>query len=144
MSVKLGVIGTGGIANHHLKNLVKMDGVEMTAFFDVDSSRAEKAASEFAGAKAFTNLDDMLDDRKLDGVYVCIPPMAHGDAELKLVEREIPFLVEKPLGINNELPALIAEKVNGKKLITSVGYHWRYEEATAQTKKLLEGAQQGM
>lgn len=144
MSVKLGVIGTGGIANHHLKNLVKMDGVEMTAFFDVDASRAEKAASEFAGAKAFTNLDDMLDDRKLDGVYVCIPPMAHGDAELKLVERGIPFLVEKPLGINNELPARIAEQVNGKKLLTSVGYHWRYEEATAQAKKLLEGAQQGM
>lgn len=144
MSVKLGVIGTGGIANHHLKNLVKMDGVEMTAFFDVDASRAEKAASEFAGSKAFTKLDDMLDDRKLDGVYVCVPPMAHGDAELKLVEREIPFLVEKPLGINNELPAIIAEKVNGKKLITSVGYHWRYEEATAQTKKFLAGAQQGM
>ncbi|WP_322348797.1 Gfo/Idh/MocA family protein [Paenibacillus albus] len=29
-------------------------------------------------------------------------------------------------------------------MITSVGYHWRYEESAAQAKKLLEGAQQGM
>ncbi|MFC5405307.1 Gfo/Idh/MocA family protein [Cohnella soli] len=144
MTLKLGFIGTGGIANHHIQNLVKMDGVNLTSFYDVDRSRAEKAASEHEGAKAFDQLDDMLDSAKLDGVYVCVPPMAHGEAERKLVERSIPFLVEKPLGIDRETPRMIGEAVKQNKLITSVGYHWRYDASALQAKRILESDKAGM
>jgi myo-inositol 2-dehydrogenase/D-chiro-inositol 1-dehydrogenase len=144
MTVKLGFIGTGGIANHHLKNLVQMQNAEIVSFYDIDLQRAQKAASEHNGAKAFSNIDEMLDSSQLDGVYVCVPPLAHGDAELKLIDRNIPFLVEKPLGINQEVPDLIAEKVKAKGLVTSVGYHWRYNESTALAKQLLQNSQAGM
>jgi len=144
MPIKLGFIGTGGIANHHLKNLVQMKDVSLSAFYDLDIQRASKAASEHNGAKAFSNLDEMLDNSDLNGVYVCIPPLAHGDAELKLIEREIPFLVEKPLGINREVPVAIGEKIKEKKLITSVGYHWRYDESASLAKQVLENSKMGM
>jgi myo-inositol 2-dehydrogenase/D-chiro-inositol 1-dehydrogenase len=144
MTVKIGFIGTGGIANHHLKNLAQIDGVDVVAFYDVDIQRAQKAASERNGAKAFSNLDEMLDLSSLDGVYVCVPPMAHGDTELKLVARGIPFLVEKPLGINRDVPLAIGEKIKAKKLITSVGYHWRYNESASIAKQLLDQSKAGM
>ncbi|WP_244965801.1 Gfo/Idh/MocA family oxidoreductase [Paenibacillus alvei] len=67
MTVKLGFIGTGGIANHHIRSLAQIEGVSLTAFYDVDLGRAQKAASEQNDAKAYTKLDDMLDDNKLDG-----------------------------------------------------------------------------
>jgi len=144
MTIKLGFIGTGGIANHHLTNLVQMKDITLSAFYDLDIQRADKAASEHSGAKAFSNLDEMLDSTELDGVYVCVPPLAHGDAEYKLVERGIPFLVEKPLGINREVPAKIGQLVNDGKLITSVGYHWRYNESASIAKQLLEESKAGM
>ncbi len=144
MTLKLGFIGTGGIANHHLKNLTQMDGVTMSAFYDLDIKRAQNAASGHSGAKAFSNLEEMLDSTKLDGVYVCVPPMAHGDAENKLIDRGIPFLVEKPLGINRELPSAIGDRVKANKLITSVGYHWRYNESAVLAKQLLETSKAGM
>ncbi|RKP53020.1 gfo/Idh/MocA family oxidoreductase [Cohnella endophytica] len=144
MTLKLGFIGTGGIANAHLDNLTKIDGIELTAFYDLDLARAQKAADVHGGAKAFSNLDEMLDGTKLDGVYVCVPPMAHGDAENKLVERGIPFLVEKPLGIDRELPRSIGAKVKASNLLTSVGYHWRYNESATLAKRLLENSKAGM
>jgi myo-inositol 2-dehydrogenase/D-chiro-inositol 1-dehydrogenase len=144
MSIKLGFIGSGGIANHHVKNLVQMEGVELTAFYDLDIQRAQNTASEHQGAKAFSNLDEMLDNTRLDGVYVCVPPMAHGDIEHKLVERGIPFLVEKPLAINREIPLAIHEGIKAKKLITSVGYHWRYNESAGLAKRLLADSKPGM
>ncbi|XID92652.1 Gfo/Idh/MocA family protein [Paenibacillaceae bacterium WGS1546] len=144
MTLKLGFIGTGGIAHHHIRNLVQMEGVELAAFYDVDIERARKAAAEHAGAKAHSKLDDMLDGSRLDGVYVCVPPMAHGEAERKLVERGIPFLVEKPLGIDRATPRDIGARVKEKGLITSVGYHWRYNESVALAKKLLADAKPGM
>ncbi|MCC3375467.1 Gfo/Idh/MocA family protein [Cohnella sp. REN36] len=144
MTVKLGFIGTGGIANHHLQNLTKMEGVRLSAFYDVDAQRAQQAASAHEGAKAFSNLDDMLDGSELDGLYICVPPMAHGEAERKAIERGIPFLVEKPLGIDGTLPSDIAAEVRAKGLLTSVGYHWRYNESAATAKELLAGSKPGM
>jgi len=70
--------------------------------------------------------------------------MAHGEAERKLLERGIPFLVEKPLGIDSALPAEIGEQVKAKKLITAVGYHWRYNEAAGLAKQLLADRKTGM
>lgn len=144
MTTKLGFIGVGGIAQHHLKNLVQMEGVSLSAFYDVDAQRAQKVASGHIGAKAFSDLDEMLDSTDLDGVYVCVPPMAHGQAELKLVERSIPFLVEKPLGVDHKVPNAVAEQVKASKLITSVGYHWRYNESASLAKGMLEDSKAGM
>lgn len=144
MTLKLGFIGSGGIAEHHLKNLVQMDGVKIAAFYDVNAERALQAAAKHNDAKAFAQLDDMLDAGKLDAVYVCVPPMGHGDAERKLVERGIPFLVEKPLGLDRSIPAEIAAAVATSGLLTSVGYHWRYSEATATAKRLLQERITGM
>ncbi|CAM3634453.1 Gfo/Idh/MocA family oxidoreductase [Cohnella lubricantis] len=144
MSVKLGFIGTGGIAQAHLDNLKRIEGVEVVSFYDLDLSRSQAAASAWGGARAFADMDEMLDDTKLDGVYVCVPPMAHGEAERKLLERSIPFLVEKPLGIDSALPAQIAEQVKAKRLITAVGYHWRYNEAAGLAKQLLADRKAGM
>ncbi|MBB6735991.1 Gfo/Idh/MocA family oxidoreductase [Cohnella sp. CBP 2801] len=144
MTVKLGFVGTGGIASFHIKNLVQMEGVELAAFFDTDAQRAQKAASEHAGAKAFSNLDEMLDGSKLDGLYICVPPMAHGEAESKAIERGLPFLVEKPLGLDRGVPEEIARRVAEKKLLTAVGYHWRYNDTMAEAKRLLAESRTGM
>ncbi|GAV14858.1 Gfo/Idh/MocA family protein [Paenibacillus sp. NAIST15-1] len=144
MTVKLGFIGTGGIANHHIRSLAQIEGVSLTAFYDVDLGRAQKAASEHNDAKAYAKLNDMLDDNKLDGVYICVPPLAHGDAERQLIERAIPFLVEKPIGINRDTPAAISQAIKDKNLITSVGYHWRYSETAQIAKKLLAERTPGM
>ncbi|MFD0960755.1 Gfo/Idh/MocA family protein [Paenibacillus chungangensis] len=144
MTVKLGFIGTGGIANYHIGSLVQIKDVSLTAFCDVDLGRAQRAASGHHGAKAYAKVEDMLDDNKLDGVYICVPPMAHGDVERQLIERAIPFLVEKPLGIDRNTPAAISQAVKAKKLITSVGYHWRYSEATNVAKQLLADRTPGM
>lgn len=144
MSIKLGFIGTGGIAHAHLNNLTKMDGVTVSAFYDVAKDRAESAAAGWTDARAYDKVTDMLDDRKLDGVYICVPPMAHGEAESLVVERGLPFLVEKPLGIDNEVPRSIAAAVSAKKLITSVGYHWRYSSTVQQARELLKERTIGM
>lgn len=144
MAIRLGFIGTGGIANYHLENLAKMDDVNLTAFYDLDMERATKAAAAHSGAKAYANLNEMLDDSKLDGVYVCVPPLAHGDAERQLIERGIPFLVEKPIGIDRDTSAAIGRAVQAKGLITSVGYHWRYSESANLARQLLGERTAGM
>ncbi|MCX7806015.1 MAG: gfo/Idh/MocA family oxidoreductase, partial [Planctomycetota bacterium] len=48
-SVRLGFIGAGGIALHHMEQLASLGGVSFRAHCDVDRSRAGAAAARFGG-----------------------------------------------------------------------------------------------
>ncbi|WP_326160899.1 Gfo/Idh/MocA family oxidoreductase [Neobacillus niacini] len=141
--MKVGFIGTGWFAKTHAAILAGIDGIEVTAFCGTSMEKAEKEARNWSNAKGFTNVDEMLDKQKLDAVYICVPPMAHSEIEYALIDRNIPFFVEKPLGID-EQPFEIAKKIDETGLITSVGYHWRYKETTKKALSLLDNRKVGI
>jgi len=53
----------------------------------------------------------MLESETLDAVYVSLPVFAHGQPELDIIERKLPFFVEKPVAINMEIAKQIEEAV---------------------------------
>ena len=133
---RIGFIGVGGIANRHLDILAGFEDVALVAFADPDFARAEQAASRF-GAKAFDNHRAMLEQETLDAVYICIPPFAHGDAERDLISRAIPFFVEKPITLDLTLAEELSAAIEAAKLITGVGYHWRYLDTVEEARNRL-------
>ncbi|MGI2294245.1 Gfo/Idh/MocA family protein [Paenibacillus sp. GXUN7292] len=137
MTLKIGIAGTGWFGKMHAEKLSAMEGVQISAFCGTSSEKAEAAASPYRDARGYESIEQMLDDRKLDAVYVCTPPFAHGEIELALVERGIPFLVEKPIGVDEDTPNRIRNAINEKGLVTSVGYHFRYMDSTSRAKDLL-------
>jgi len=141
--MKIGFIGTGWFANKHASILGEMNGIEVSAFCGTSLEKAETEARKWSNARGYANVDEMLDKQKLDAVYICVPPMAHGAIEKALLERRIPFFVEKPLGINDE-PFEIARKIEEQGIITSVGYHWRYMDISKKAQALLHERQAGM
>lgn len=137
MTLQIGIVGTGWFGMMHAEKLARLDGVKVTAFTATSQQKADAAAQRFEGAKGYDSVHTMLDDSKLNAVYVCVPPFAHGEIEAALVERGIPFLVEKPIALDNEQPAAILKGITEKKLITSVGYHFRYMDGTARAREIL-------
>lgn len=133
---RTGFIGVGGIAHRHLDILAGFEDVSLVAFADPDFGLAEQAASRF-GAKAFADHRAMLNEENVDAVYICIPPFAHGDAERDLIARAIPFFVEKPITLDIELAEELAAAIEAAKLITAVGYHWRYLDTVEEARRLL-------
>ena len=125
MSVKLGFIGTGGMAGAHMRNLQSFDDIEFTAMCDVSEERATQRAAEFGGS-AYTDFRQMYDKETLDAVYICTPPFAHGEQERIACEKGIPMFIEKPVAVELEQAVIINEYVQRSGVITSVGYHWRY------------------
>jgi len=137
MTLQIGIAGTGWFGMMHAEKLAKLDGVKVAAFLATSQQKADAAAQRFEGAQGYASIHQMLDDRKLDAVYVCVPPFAHGEIEMALLERSIPFLVEKPLGVDEQLPSAILKGIEEKKLITSAGYHFRYMDGTDRARELL-------
>lgn len=144
MTLKIGIVGTGWFSDMHAKLLSGMEGVRIAAVCGSTLEKASRMAGQYGDAAAYARITDMLDGNRLDAVYVCVPPFAHGEIELALAERGIPFLVEKPLGTDTETPSAIMQAVLEKKLITSVGYHFRYMDGTARAQELLRDRTVGM
>jgi predicted dehydrogenase len=81
----------------------------------------------------------MLEAERLDALYICVPPYAHGAPELAAVEAGLPFFVEKPIAVDLETAEEIAGALAaGPSLAAAVGYHWRYLDIYDHARVLLE------
>lgn len=143
MSVRLGFIGTGGIAQGHMQRLAAMPEVEMAGYVDLVAERAVKAAADFGG-KAYADYRALFDNEKLDGLVICTPPFAHGEVELAACERGLPFLIEKPVALDVDMarPILAAVKASG--LATVVAYKYRWDDHVLKAKGMLADKRIGL
>jgi len=126
MAIKVGFVGTGGMAGAHMNTLKTFEDVEFVAMCDVAEDRAKSRANEFGG-KAFTDFKEMFDKVDMDAVYICTPPFAHGEQERIACEKGIAMFVEKPIAVTTEQAVIINDYVKHSGVITAVGYHWRYQ-----------------
>lgn len=134
--IRVGLIGCGGISSAHLPHLSKSEDVELAAFCDIVVERAEKKAAEFGG-NVYDAAEKMLDKENLDAAYILIPVYAHGAPERACVAAGVPFLVEKPMGIDPDDLRKLSAEVEASGLITSAGYMNRYRKSVNRVKELL-------
>lgn len=137
-SVRIGFIGCGGNARGHMRRLGGLEGVQVVAVADVVAEAAE-AAAQITGGRPYTDYRRMLDEERLDAVYVSIPVFAHGQIELDLIERNLPFFVEKPVALDMETARRIEAAVAKAGLLTCVGYQLRYLPHARYAREWLAG-----
>ena len=137
IKTRIGFIGAGGIAERHLGNLQGFADTRVVALADPAVERARAAAAR-CDARAYERYEEMLECERLDALYICVPPFAHGPLERAAIERHLPFFVEKPLAIDLEVAEAIACQIAANGLVTAVGYHWRYLDITERAHELLD------
>lgn len=148
--VRVAFIGCGGIGSFHLSHLINFEDVEFVGFCDLRIERAQnflnqtKERGMSSCEKVYGSYLEMLDECKPDVVYICIEPCAHGNVERAVTERNIPFLVEKPLALNMPLAEEILNEVEKRNLITAVGFQDRYLDLTEKIKGYLVGKKVGL
>jgi myo-inositol 2-dehydrogenase/D-chiro-inositol 1-dehydrogenase len=134
---RIALLGAGGVARRHAAVLQTFPDVALVGVADVAAGAAATLARE-VGARPFSGLVEMLDATRPDGVYVCVPPFAHGEPERTLIDRGVPFFVEKPLSARLEVAEELAAGVAARGLLTATGYHWRYLDGVQSATRLLD------
>jgi virulence factor len=83
--------------------------LELVAACDLNPDRAREFCSEFGFARAYSDLETMLSKESVDGC-VCVMPMERiVEKAVMLLERKIPSVIEKPLGVTREESERLAE-----------------------------------
>jgi predicted dehydrogenase len=95
--------------------------VELVAACDLSLERANEFCREFGFANAYSDVETMLTTERLDGC-VCVMPMERiVDLGVMLLERKIPCVIEKPLGISAqeaERLALVARQTGTPHMVS--------------------------
>jgi predicted dehydrogenase len=109
--VRVGVIGAGGLGQHHVRILRDMLGPDFMGFHEARTDRAEQVARDL-GVTAHATLESLLD--VVDAVTIVVPTPAHYDVAKLVLSRGIHAMIEKPLATTlaeaDEMLALAAEK----------------------------------
>lgn len=131
MTIKVGIIGCGGIANgKHMPSLQKVENVEMIAFCDVDISKAASAAEAYGtdNAKVYDDYKALLKDDTIDVIHVCTPNDSHCEITVAGLHAGKHVMCEKPMAKTTaEAQKMIdTAKSTGKKL--TIGYQNRFEQ----------------
>ncbi len=121
---RIAMIGAGGIARRHLDVLRAEPDVTLVGSVAGRRASAERLAAAYGG-QAFDDLAALLAAEQVDAAWICVPPFAHGPIERALIERGVPFFVEKPLSADAGTAEAIAAAVAQAGIVTAVGYHWR-------------------
>ncbi len=143
MTLRIGFVGAGGIANWHLEHLSKIEGTKIVSLCDVNKKRVEAGAKKW-NAKPYTDYERMLEEQELDVLYICIPPFAHGQIEISAAEREIHLFIEKPIGLSLKKVKEIEAAITKNKIVTSVGYQRRYEDIVDRIRSILKEDKPGL
>jgi len=123
---KIAIVGCGSRGLYHLDNLKNMTDVDVVAFCDLISERADDFAVHAGCSAVFTDFSRMCDEVEPDAVFICTPPYCHGEIELEAIRRGIHFFVEPPLALSLGIAEKIRESAIECGIITSVGFEDRY------------------
>jgi len=93
------VIGPGGRARAHLAIIPKLsDKYQLVAVCDIDEEKAKAVATEM-GVNAYTDLEEMLNQEKLDVCLVATQAESHHVIARALAEKKVNIITETPVAL---------------------------------------------
>lgn len=100
MSLKIAIIGAGGMAQHHAAGF-RNAGAELVALCDVNQPAAERAAAKYGIGRVFTHAGEMLRAvPELDAVSIIVPNKFHAPLALLALKAGKHVFCEKPPALN--------------------------------------------
>jgi len=141
MTIRVGVIGTGGIGTDHATKLATtISGSTVSAVTDINRARAEEVARAVGGATVFADGFELITSDAVDAVVIASIGETHAAFTLACIEAGKPVLCEKPLAPTTPecVAVLEAEVTLGRRLVI-VGFMRRYDPGYRQVKASLDG-----
>lgn len=95
--MRVGIVGTGYIANFHMEILQRLKDVEVVVCSDADRNRAEGFSQIWDIPKACDSLEELVETEGLQVVHVLVPPDRHYSVAKTLIQRGVGVFLEKPM-----------------------------------------------
>ncbi len=141
--VKIGVVGTGGIAGCHLKAYQGNPRAELLATCDINADRAAAAAQRWGASRSYSDPAELFADPDIDAVSICTWNNTHAELAIAAVEAGKHVLVEKPMSRTYAEAQRLEDVVNAHDRILQVGFVRRHSQNCRVLKSFIDAGELG-
>ncbi|MBV7329090.1 Gfo/Idh/MocA family oxidoreductase [Chloroflexi bacterium TSY] len=143
--INIGVIGTGGMGGHHVRNLThEVATAQVIALMDVDKVRMNQVAQESGASYTFSDADELIHHADVDAILIAAPDRFHAALTLSCIEAGKPVLCEKPLATSAaEAHKVIEAEVAGGQRMVQLGFMREYDPAHVDVKRIIDSGDLG-
>ncbi len=142
--LRIGIVGTGWIAEAHIASYLNQPDVEIVAACDLVPGKAKAFFEKFGiegGRTDFKDCDDMLkhqSELKLDAVSICTYNRQHAPCAIACLNAGLHVLLEKPFTVtlDEAVAVMKAEKKSGK--VLSIGFQPRLDDNMIMVKDVVQ------
>ncbi len=127
--LRIGIIGTGGIAGAHMKAYKQFDDVEIVGGADIVPGKARAFLDKWdlPEAQAFDNGMDLIKNVEMDGVSICTYNTTHAECAIAALEAGLHVQCEKPMSFTiQEAADMVKASRKANKMLT-IGFQPRYD-----------------
>ena len=137
-TLKVGLIGVGGISKTHMPGWQASEYAEVVAGSDIVPSVLEAWGKSYGVSKLSTNPADLFNDPDIDIIDVCTPNMYHAPLAIAALEAGKHVICEKPLAPTpGEIRQMIAARDRAGKLLMTA-QHFRFKGISQAMKTEIE------
>jgi len=143
-TVRLAIVGTGGMANWHAEQFRAIRGVHITAVCDIDEVRVREFAARHAPDTAvFTDFAKLLRDAPVDAVSIVAPDAFHAPLALQALAARKHVLCEKPLATNHTDARRMVAAAKKARVVNMVNFTYRNSAALQKAAQLAAAGRLG-
>jgi predicted dehydrogenase len=137
-TVRVGAVGCGYWGPNVIRNLDAVAGFQLNWICDADAERLRPVAARFPVAKPTARVDDLLEDRLLDAIYLATPVTTHYELAKRALLSGKHVLLEKPLATTIDQAEELAELAAARRLTLMVGHTFVFSPPVRKVKELLD------
>ena len=143
MTLNVGVIGCGRIADSHIEEIQKFNCARVLAVCDLEPIQAEQLALRYFIPRWYSDFDRMLSENRLDVIHITTPPHTHLALARKSVEAGCHVFLEKPLALNASDGRHLIEclQQSGRKM--TINYWFNFETPALALKEFIAKGELG-
>ncbi len=138
MLSNIGIIGLGRMGLMHASLINSLPNSKVAAVSDPSDFPAKSLGTINPSIKVFSDAEEMIDKVKLDGVLISSPVSSHIPLSILCAERNIPFLLEKPLSISAEEAIPLLSILYKNNIPNMIGYVYRFLDSFVKGKEILD------
>ncbi|MCX7795759.1 MAG: Gfo/Idh/MocA family oxidoreductase [bacterium] len=142
--INWGVIGCGGIAYRRTipEGITKAKNAKLISVMDIDKNKAKEVGEKF-GVEYFTDIEDILNDTRIQAVYIATPVYLHKEQTIKSALSGKHILCEKPLALNSKEAKDIIDICKRSHVKLGVGYMMRFHSLHNRAKEMVKNGELG-
>ena len=141
--LKIGLIGTGGIAQVHMQALAKTEDIEVVAVCDLVEEKAVRTAETYGVPNVFVDYHDVLAMDEIEAVSICTWNQAHCAPTVDALHAGKHVLVEKPMAATLVDATAMTKAAKETGLVLMVGVQPRFGFARKTAKAIVDAGTLG-